>query len=127
MAAESLGAPPIRVDDLLAELAWPEATDVGFVETAGGVRSPLADDADCARFAELLGADLAILVADAGLGTINSVRLALGALAPMPSAVFLNRFDPTDELHRRNREWLLTRDAFDVHTEIADLSAVCRG
>ena len=53
-----------------------------------------------------------MLVADAGLGTINSVRLSVGALAgPRGLVVFLNRFDAADDLHRRNRDWLRTREA----------------
>ena len=74
------------------------------------------------------------LVADAGLGTINSVRLSLAALAttgasgatgatgatgraddvpPVP-VVVLNRFDPASELHRRNLDWLRHTDGTDV-------------
>ena len=48
MAAEALGRPPFTIDDLVAELLWPDrGVDVGLVETAGGVRSPLAADGDC--------------------------------------------------------------------------------
>ena len=57
MAAESLGRPPFRIDNLVAELVWPDrAVDVGLVETAGGVRSPLAGDGDCLDFCAALGA-----------------------------------------------------------------------
>ena len=57
-----------------------------------------------------------MLVADAGLGTINDVRLSLeaidrGAHVATP-LVMLNRFDPADELDRRNRTWLV--GALDV-------------
>src|SRR5690606_14528558 len=54
MAADVLGRERIDVADLLAELDWapggdPAAdVDVGLVETVGGVRSPLAHDADSA-------------------------------------------------------------------------------
>ena len=48
MAAEALGRPAFSIGDLMAELRWPDAAvDVGLVETAGGVRSPLAADGDC--------------------------------------------------------------------------------
>ena len=57
MAAEALGRPPFTIQDLMSELRWPppsdapasvdaESVDVGLVETAGGVRSPLAADGD---------------------------------------------------------------------------------
>jgi dethiobiotin synthetase len=75
MAADALGREPFSAADLLAELVWQPDLDAGFVETAGGVRSPLTDDTDSVGFARLLAADTTVLVADAGLGTINSIRL----------------------------------------------------
>ena len=61
-----------------------------------------------------------MLVADAGLGTLNAVRLSAdaltgaGRLAPEHLAVVLNRFDPGDDLHRRNRSWLTDRVGLSV-------------
>ncbi len=52
MAADVLGRPTFTVADLIAELSWPPAVDIGFVETAGGVRSPIAADGDCAGSAD---------------------------------------------------------------------------
>ncbi len=109
MAAEALGLPPFTIGDLVAELRWPEtAVDVGVVETAGGVRSPLAADGDCLALCLALEPDVVVLVADAGLGTINAVRLSLGALGGLdaPSVVVLNRFDDAVDVHVRNRDWL---------------------
>lgn len=119
MAAESLGRASFTMQDLIAELVWPaDAVDVGLVETAGGVRSPLAADGDCLDFCAALVPDLIVLVADAGLGTINAVRLCVEALAPVgsPIAVVLNRFDPDADLHERNVAWLGGRDALRVLT-----------
>ena len=112
MAAEALGRPPFTIQDLMSELRWPDAVDVGLVETAGGLRSPLAADGDCLALCEALAPDVIVLVADAGLGTINAVRLTLDALGPLaPQAVVvLNRFDAASDLHRRNLEWLSGRD-----------------
>jgi dethiobiotin synthetase len=117
MAAESLGRAPFSIEDLASELSWPtDAVDVGLVETAGGVRSPLAADGDCLALCEVLAPDVVVLVADAGLGTINAVRLTLDALRSVPAAVVvvLNRFDAALDLHVRNREWLQARDALTV-------------
>lgn len=126
MAADVLGAPRITVGQLVDELVWPAGVDVGFVETAGGVRSPIAEDADCAAFAARLHPDLTVLVADAGLGTINAVRLSMAALDPAsPAVVFLNRFAPHDELHVRNRDWLRDRDGLTVLTDLAGLAERC--
>jgi dethiobiotin synthetase len=122
MAAASLGRSPFTGDDLIAELMWPPGIHVGFVETAGGVCSPFADDVDSAEFARLVEPDHTILVADAGLGTISAVRLALRALAPLDTVVFLNRYDATDELHQRNRDWLTDRDGCQTYTDIAELT-----
>jgi dethiobiotin synthetase len=112
MAAEALGRPPFTIQDLMSELRWPDAVDIGLVETAGGLRSPLAADGDCLALCEALAPDVIVLVADAGLGTINAVRLTLDALGPLaPQAVVvLNRFDAASDLHRRNLEWLSGRD-----------------
>ena len=56
-----------------------------LVETAGGVRSPFAPDGDCVR--SVTGsAALVVLVADAGLGTINLVRLSGDALSRTTSS-----------------------------------------
>lgn len=121
MAAAALHREPLTADQLLDELVWPEQADVGFVETAGGVRSPLTDDADSAGFVARLEPDDVVLVGDAGLGTINSVRLSAAALG-VPVIVHLNRFDAADDLHRRNLAWLTTRDGFEVTTDPADLA-----
>jgi dethiobiotin synthetase len=121
MAAEALSRPAFTVGDLVSELDWPDAVDVGLVETAGGVRSPIACDGDCASFARALGPDLVVLVADAGLGTINSVRLSAGALDRLPLVVLLNRFEPADELHERNRRWLSTNDGYEVVTSVGEV------
>jgi dethiobiotin synthetase len=136
MAASVLGRPSFTVADLVTELGWTgretvdTGVDVGLVETAGGVRSPIADDGDCLALCAALRPDRALLVADAGLGTINAVRLAAGALRDAGSGadivVVLNRFDPQDDLHVRNRAWLAERDGLDIVAlpgEEADLVA----
>jgi dethiobiotin synthetase len=134
MAAECLHRPPFTIQDLVSELRWPAeagaveagaveagavevgAVEVGVVETAGGLRSPLAVDGDCLAVCEALAPDCVVLVADAGLGTINAVRLTLQALHPLevPVIVVLNRFDAEIDLHVRNREWLSARDELTV-------------
>jgi dethiobiotin synthase len=122
MAADALGLPPITVAALVSETTWPDGCEVGLVETAGGVRSPQAHDADAAALAGALGADVVVLVADAGLGTINASRLAQESLDRAGftrSVVVLNRFVDADDLHRRNRDWLAERDGFAVCTSAA--------
>ena len=63
------------------------------------VRSPISIDGDTTDLADAIDPALVLLVADAGLGAINAVRLSLDALAPHGVVVFLNRFDPNDEVH----------------------------
>ena len=119
MAARRLGRAQLRLADVVAELHWPSPpVGVGLVETAGGVRSPQAEDADAVDLADALGPDHVLLVADAGLGTINAVRLAVDALqrAALPSVVVLNRYDRDDRLHRDNVDWLRARDGVEVET-----------
>jgi dethiobiotin synthetase len=114
MAADALGRPAFTIDELISEMIWPGGTAVGLVESAGGVLSPIADDADGVSLAERLNPDLIVLVADAGLGTINAVLLSVGVLEPWPVVVVLNRYDQLDDLHRRNRAWLVDRAQLDV-------------
>jgi dethiobiotin synthetase len=121
MAARELGEPGFTTADLAGGIAWPAAVDVGLVEGVGGPRSPIADDGDNVDLALLLGPDLVVVVADAGLGTINAVRLSAAVYAGFPVVVALNRFGP-DPLHQRNREHLTTVDGFDVVTEPRVLS-----
>lgn len=128
MAADVLGRPRFTIADLVAELAWaPPFPQLGMVETAGGVRSPLADDGDSVTLIEALQPDLVLVVADAGLGTINSVRLTMEALdrgaQVATEIVYLNRFDERTELHRRNHRWLSQRDGYDVVTGIDELAS----
>jgi dethiobiotin synthetase len=127
IAAAALGRQPIRLAELLAELAWPAGVEVGFVETAGGIRSPIADDGDNADLVAALAPDVVLLVADAGLGTINLVRLTIDALLGQDVVVALNRFDERDDLHRRNLGWLADRNGLDVVTAVDDLVARVRG
>jgi dethiobiotin synthetase len=124
MAAEALGLPAFTVADLIGELDWPaEPVDVGLVELAGGVRSPQASDGDAADVLAILAPDMVLLVADAGLGTINGVRMSMDALGAVTSTmtgvgtvVVLDRFDGHHDIHRRNLQWLSERDGFVVVT-----------
>ena len=123
MAADALGAPPFTVGDLLDELRWPDGVDVGLVEGAGGPRSPIAADGDNVTLSSAIAPDLVLLVADAGLGTINAVRMSGAAFAEEQVVVVLNRFDEHDQLHHRNRDWLGYRDGFDVVTDVETAAA----
>ena len=128
MAAEVLERPTFTAHDLIIELSWPPHVDVGIVESVGGVRSPISSDgADTVDMARLLGSVLVVLVADAGLGTINAVRLAVDALHGFDVVVFLNRFDDGNELHRRNRDWLANRLHAAVFTDVGPLTDAVRG
>lgn len=118
MAADALGRPTIRLDELMTEIHWPPALDLALVETAGGLRSPLTHDADNVALIQGLIPNLVLLVADAGLGTINLVRLSIAALAGFNVVVLLNRFDARDDVHRRNRIWLAARDELNVVTTV---------
>jgi dethiobiotin synthetase len=104
MAADALGRPPFAVADLVAELSWPPGVDVGWVETVGGPRSPVAADGDSATLAAALGPDLLVLVADARLGAINAVLLSLAALHARPVVVLSH--DDGSDVCARNRAWL---------------------
>jgi dethiobiotin synthetase len=117
IAAATLGLPPFTIKELTHELAAPER-GLTVVESVGGVRSPLATDGDTIDLADAVRPAFVVLVADAGLGTISAVRLSVDALAPHRCVVFLNRFDPHDEVHAANAEWLRSSEGFEVVTDL---------
>jgi dethiobiotin synthetase len=125
MAAATLGLPEFTTTDLAREITANAPADaIVLVESAGGVRSPLAADGDTVTLAGALQPALVILVADAELGTINLVRLSAAVLAPARVVVYLNRFDPADDLHEANRAWLTTREGLEVVAEPEALETV---
>ena len=118
MAADALGLDLFTIGDLAAEVSTnTNAAEIVLVESAGGVRSPLAADGDTVSLVLALQPALVILVADAELGTINLVRLSIDALTGQRVVVYLNRFNGDDELHSRNRDWLVTREGLEVFTD----------
>jgi dethiobiotin synthetase len=127
MAAVALGLEPFTIADLASEVraggADRDAPVMTFVEGAGGARSPIADDGDTVALAHALAADRIVIVADAGLGTINAVRLTIAALTSWAPTVALNRYDDGNPLHRDNRRWLSERDGSHVVTSPAELAA----
>jgi dethiobiotin synthetase len=128
IAAAVLGLAPFGIADLAGELVWSPGVSVGVVEGAGGVRSPLAADGDAVDLAALVRPDLVVLVAPSGLGALHEVRTC-APLLRAPVAVVLNRYDASDEVHRRNRAWLLDegRDVFTLPGELVGLVGRVRG
>ena len=123
MAAESMGLAPFSLDELLGEVSWPEGADVGLVELAGGIGSPMASDGDGVDTVQRLSPDRVVLVASAGLGTLSNIGLALRALGDYPEvAVYLNRFDGDDETHAANRRWLGAQTRAMVSVDVTQLS-----
>ncbi len=128
MAADHLGREPFTIAQLAGELTWPidPSPVVSLVETAGGLLSPMAADGTSLDLVEEVQPDFVVLVADAGLGTINSVRLAMAAIDRAShiatTIVVSNRFDGEEEIHRRNLDWLTNADGFDVVTSASWLA-----
>lgn len=122
MAAQALGRGPVMLAEIISEIRWPANIDIGFVETVGGVRSPLSGDADSLDLLRRLEVDRMLLIADAELGTINAVRLTLAAVGATPTVVFLNRFQSDNELHEMNRRWLIEQDQLTVITDVHSLA-----
>ena len=115
MAAQALNRPPFTVAELLGELHWPgpDRCRVGLLETAGGLLSPQAEDGEGTAVLAGVQPDLVLVVADAALGVVHAVRAVVGRLA-WPSVVILNRYDPSADVHRRSRHWLVERDGLIV-------------
>ena len=127
MAADVLGEELPTLTGLLDELRWPEPVpQVCWLELVGGPRSPIAGDGDGVDLTARLSPDVVVLVADAGLGTINAVLLSSMPFAELglEPVVVLNRYDPEVDLHVRNRAWLAARCAGPVVTDIPALADV---
>lgn len=123
MAAEVLGLAVPTTADLLAELAWPDPpVDVGWLETVGGPRSPIAVDGDAVTIARALRPEVVVVVADAGLGTVNAVALTVDAFSGFRVEVILNRFDAASDLHHRNVAWLVKHHGLRCATTITQLA-----
>ena len=125
IAASMLEREGFLIADLAHELSWDDDLDLVWIETVGGPRSPIADDGDAADLARWVLPDAIVLVADAGLGAINAVRLATVPFAGREVLVVLNRYDEGDEVHRTNAVFLL-RDGFDVMLDVDALVARLR-
>lgn len=126
MAAEVLGLPPFTVAQLAAEIGWTAGIEVGLVEGVGGPRSPLAADGDTVDLVAALAPDVIVIVADAGLGVINAVRLSVPPFDGHEVVVALNRFDERHGLHDRNRRWLAEHAGLDVVVAPASLATWLR-
>jgi dethiobiotin synthetase len=122
MAADALGRPRFTIRELAGEVRFDTGIDVGVVEGAGGLASPLASDGDTRALAHLLGPDLVLVVADTALGVISHTRLVAEALRGFNVVIFLNRYDDTDVVHRRSRDWLAEIDGLDVCTDLDALT-----
>lgn len=121
MAADCLAKPRIELRELLDEVAWSPHVDLGLLESVGGPRSPITHDADSIEFITAARPDRLLLVADAGLGSLNAIRLSLACLPPLPVHVFLNRHDPADPLHALNRKWLAEHYGIGAQVTVAEL------
>ena len=84
----------------------PRASTSGWSRASAVHVRPISDDGDNVDLAHQLAPDLVVLVADAGLGTINAVRLSVTAFADFPVVVALNRFT-AEPLPERNRAHLV--------------------
>ena len=118
MAADALGRESIAVADLAAEIDWLDGAAIGFVEGAGGLRSPIAHDGDTLSLVHLLKPDLVLLVADPALGVVSTVRMTADALGGQSLLVVLNRYDETNDVHRRSLDWLRDVDGLTVVTDL---------
>jgi dethiobiotin synthetase len=130
MAAEVLGQAAPTLDELVDELRWPAPPpDVRWLELVGGPRSPIAADGDGVDLTARVLPDRIVLVADAGLGTINAVVLASAPFLELghEPVVVLNRYDPEVDLHRRNRAWLAARCPGPVVTDVPALADALLG
>ena len=115
-------APPSPSPTCVDELAWPTGVDVGLVETAGGVRSPIAGGRRRGRRSPPpSGPTWSCWWPTPGSARSTPSGWRWPPLAAWPVTVVLNRFDAGDDLHVRNLDWLAGVDGLDVVTDAEDL------
>jgi len=118
--------------DGIVRLIRDRREEVVLVEGAGGWRVPITETVDMAGFAKRCGG-LVLVVARAGLGTINHSLLTLEAIARdgLEVAGLVLSALPTDEpeLTRSNLEELrrLWKGRVSLHDDLDDLLHVPRG
>lgn len=94
------------------------ASEIGVLEGIGGVRVPLAGAHDVLDLVADLGLDT-IVVARAGLGTLNHTALTVEALAQRgvaPHAVVLNEYTGENTAERTNPVAIERMTGVSVHT-----------
>jgi len=127
MAAAMVGAPIPNLAELLD--LWPcdDGTALLFIETAGGLRSPQAIDADALDVTAWIDPEVVVIVAKDEIGVISQVRLCCDALADRlgatPIVVILNQMPGTTP-SLLNSAWLREEDGFDVRLAPKDLQGL---
>jgi len=104
---------PPHAGELAVELEWPEGPGCRLIETAGGVRSPLADDGDTADWCAC-SSPTPSYWSPTPASHHQRRPLERGGAVGEPLVVVLNRFAASNELHEANRQWLVERDGFSV-------------
>lgn len=105
--ASEFGKNPVQVIDIIKFICQ---YDRVMIELAGGLRVPLNEQETQLDLIRQLPAP-AVLVADAGLGTLNHAGLSIDALNDIGIPVFLvlNRYDASNRIHRSNLDYLAKR------------------
>ncbi len=118
-----------EVDPEVVRKAYVEANrahEMLLVEGSGGILCPLArgkHHLDLVDVARLVGRDV-LIVADAGLGTLNALGLTLYYLEHegfSPLGILLNNFNEESPLHRDNLEMI------EEMTDVPVLATIARG
>ncbi len=114
LAARMAGVKTAK-EKIAADFAAIDAPHV-IIEGAGGIFTPLGDDLNQIDIIKMLNLPL-IIVADAGLGTINATVLTLDYAkirGIKVKGVILNRYDETNFVHRDNKAQIAK------HTEVLE-------
>ena len=99
----------------------PRERGLTVVESVGGVRSPIAADGDTRRPRRCAATRTRASSSPTPASARSTPCASLStALAPHRVVVFLNRFDPDDDVHVRNADWLRAREGFEVITDLDD-------
>jgi dethiobiotin synthase len=132
MAKRELTGTELYMSELSGIVFQPNI-DIGILEGAGGILSPICTDGDFIDLMEIQKIDLILCVADSTLGSLNSIltnyfgfryqaeQRNYPHLINVEFVIYLNRFDDNSGVDMLNFEWLKENLNLPIYNEINEL------
>ena len=132
MAKRELIGTDLKLDEL-SNISFQDGIQVGIIEGAGGILSPLCADGDFIDLMYLQKVDVVLCVAEATLGSLNSIlscyygfrdqmnSRGYTSLENIDFLIYLNKFESENRTNELNYLWLRQNTDFKVFTKISEI------